>query len=143
MDLFDKLALSNRRYEQLTSPRTGSKTFSLDDVVEVVGRNAILELTAMPATGSPKTVRPDAVRKMKVSLLDDGIVAIHSSPRDEYAVYRTAPTGDLSKVKIVASTHDGIRIGEVRMLIGRRTFEHYFEEDPIFEALRKLEANAS
>jgi hypothetical protein len=143
MDVFDKLALSSRRYEPLTAPRTGSRSFTLADVLEVVGHNAIHELTAIPATGPKRTLRPDPVRKIKVSLLDDGIVAIHSSIRDEYEVFRTAPSGDFSKVKIVASTHDGIKIGEVRMLMGRRTFEHYFEEDPIFEALSRLERESN
>jgi hypothetical protein len=143
MDIFDKLALNNRKYDQLTTPRSGSRVFTLVDVMELLGRNAIIELEALPASGPKQTLRPDPVRKMKVSLLDDGITAIHSSVRDEYEVYRTAPSGDYSKVKIVASTHDGNRIGEIRMLMGRRTFEHYFEEDPIFEALKKMEGNGS
>ena len=139
MDLFDRLALSSRKYEQLTAPRTGSRIFTLEDVLEVLGRNAIHELTALPATGPKKTLKPDSVRKIKVSLLDDGIAAIHSSVRDQYEVFRTPPSGDYSKVKIVATTHDGIKIGEILMLMGRRTFDHYFEEDPIFDALRRLE----
>jgi hypothetical protein len=111
MDLFDKLALESRRYEKLRAPRSGSEVFSLGDLLETLGRNAIHELVALPAGGQKKTVRPDTVRKLKVSLLDDGIVAIHSGVRDQYQVYQTAPSGDYSKVKIVAMAPDGGRVG--------------------------------
>jgi hypothetical protein len=136
MDLIDKLALDSRRYERMTTPRSNSRVFTLGDLLETLGRNSIHELTAMPATGAKKTVKPDPVRKLKVSLLDDGIVAIHSSVRDQYEVYQTAPSGDFSKVKVVALAPDGSRVGEIRMLLGRRTFDHYFQEDPIFAAMQ-------
>ena len=136
MDLFDKLALENRRFERMIAPRSGSATFTLGDVLETVGRNAIHELTVVPANGPKKTLKPDSVRKIKLSLLDDGIVAIHSSVKDQYQVFQTAPSGDYSRVKIVASSPDGTKVGEVHLLLGRRTFEHYFEEDPIFKAVR-------
>ena len=136
MDLFDKLALEARRFDPVTSP-SGSRTFTLHELLETFGRNAILEMTTITASGQRTTVRPDSVRKLKVSLLDDGISAIHSSNEDRYEVSRTAPSGDLSKVRIVATAPDGSRIGELRMLMGRRTFEHYFEEDPILAAIRE------
>ena len=136
MDLLDKLALDNRHYERMVAPRSGSTTFTLGDLLETVGRSAIHELTAIPASGQKKTLKPDAVRKIKLSLLDDGIVAIHSSVKDQYQVYQTAPSGDFSRVKIVATAPDGARVGEVQLLLGRRTFEHYFEEDPIFKTVR-------
>jgi hypothetical protein len=141
VDLFDRLALEARKYDQLTVPSSGSRTFSLSDVLEMLGQNAILEMTALPASAPKKTLRPDAVRKIKVSLLDDGIVAIHSGSTDQYEVFRTPPSGDLSKVKIVASAPNGSRIGEIRLLMGRRSFEHYFEEDPIFDELRRREGS--
>ena len=135
MDLFDKLALDNRHYERMVAPRSGSTMFTLGDVLETVGRSAIHELTAIPASGPKKTLKPDAVRKIKLSLLDDGIVAIHSSVKDVYQVFQTAPSGDYSRVKVVATAPDGARVGEVQMLLGRRTFEHYFEEDPIYKTV--------
>jgi hypothetical protein len=137
MDLFDRLALQARRYEQQSVPATGSRIFRLGDILEAFGRNAIFELTAMPGSGETKTVRPDSVRKLKVSLLDDGITAIHSSNYDHYEVYRTAPSGDLSKVRIVAFDPNGNKVGELRMLIGRRSYDHYFREDPIIETIRQ------
>jgi hypothetical protein len=139
MDLFDRLALQARRYDQERVPATGATVFSLSDILEMFGRNAILELTASPGNGESHTARPDSQRKLKVSLLDDGISAIHSSNADRYEVYRTAPSGDLSKVRIIAFDPAGKRIGEVRMLVGRRSYEHYFEEDPIIETIRRRE----
>jgi hypothetical protein len=139
MDLFDRLALEARRYDQQTVPRSGSRVFSIVDVLEMFGRNAILELTAQAGSTAPKTVKPDPVRKIKVSLLDDGFSLIHSGASDHYEVFRTAPSGDLSKVRIVAFAPDGARIGELRLLVGRRSYDHYFAEDPIIETLRRRE----
>jgi len=136
MDVFDKLALDARRYEQARVPRSGSFVFTLGDVLQMLGRNAILEMKAVGGNGPTRTMRPDPVRKMKVSLLDDGITAIHSGAGDEYHVFRTAPSGDLSKVRIVALSTTGEKVGEVRMLIGRRTYDHYFKDDPLIEQLR-------
>ena len=143
MHVFDKLALQARKYEQQTVPATGSRVFRLTDLMEMFGRNAILELAAAPAGAETKTVRPDSQRKLKVSLLDDGISAIHSTNADHYEVHRTAPSGDLSKVRIVAFDTNRGKIGELRMLLGRRTYEHYFEEDPIIEAIRRREETSS
>jgi hypothetical protein len=136
MDVFDKLALSSRRYEQAKAPRTGTHVFTLGDVMEMFGRNAILELTATGGDGQSRTVRPDPVRKLKVSLLDDGISAIHSGASDWYHVYRTAPSGDLARVKIEALSPSSEKVGEIRMLIGRRTYDHYWKDDPLIEQLR-------
>jgi hypothetical protein len=136
MDVFDKLALQGRRYDQQRAPRTGSLEFTLGDVLQTLGRNAILELTATGGNGPDRTLRPDPVRKLKVSLLDDGITSIHSGAGDSYHVYRTAPSGDLSKVRIVALSTAGAKVGEIRMLMGRRTYDHYFKDDPLIEQLR-------
>jgi hypothetical protein len=137
MDLLDSLALWGRRYEQQVVPGRGDKRFGLGDVLELFDRNAILELTPVVSGRVQPTVRPDAVRKVKVSLLDDGISAIHSGAEDWYEVFRTPPTGDVSKVRIVAHSPTGAVIGEVRMVVGRRSYEHYFSEDPIFEHLKR------
>jgi hypothetical protein len=85
-------------------------------------------------------VRPDPVRKVKVSLLDNGISAIHSSSGDWYQVYRTAPSGDYSKVRIVANSPEGAKLGEIKMLVGRRTYDQYYAEDPIFAEIAKARA---
>ena len=136
MDLFDKLALDNRHYERLIAPRSGSATFTLGDVLETVGRSAVHELTVVPANGPKKTLKPDAARRIKLSLLDDGITAIHSSVKDQYQVFQTAPSGDFSRVKVVAFAPDGSKVGEVQMLLGRRVFEHVNDVDPIEETVR-------
>ena len=135
MDLLDTLAFWGRRYEKQRVPRTGSTRFSLHDVLETFDRNAIFELTPY-ANGKPgQTVRPNAASKMKVSLLDSGISAIHSGSDDWYEVLRTAPSGDLSRVRVVAHSANGNEVGEVRMLVGMRTYDHYFSEDPILAEL--------
>jgi hypothetical protein len=131
VDFFDKLAFLGRKYEPVTAPGTGSRRFTMGDVLMMFNQSAILELTPYTPSGPLPTVRPDAVRKLKVSLLDDGLSAIHSTPSDFYEVFRTAPSGDISKVRIVAYNANGNRLGEMRMDVGRRTYEHYFEEDPI------------
>ena len=131
MDVFDKLAFLGRKYEPATLPGSSSTRLNMTDVLQMFDRSAILELTPYKGDAPGETLRPDPVRKMKVSLLDDGLSAIHSDNTDWYEIYRTAPSGDLSKVKIVAHEPNGSKIGEIRMLIGRRSLEHYFEHDPI------------
>ena len=136
MSALDMLALWGRRYEQQHKPGSGSTRFGLSDVMEMFDRNLILELTTVAGSKEGQTVRPDSVRKIKVSLLDDGISAIHAGGDGWYEVFRTAPTGDTSKVRIVAHGPQGEKLGEVRMLVGRRTYDHYFAEDPIFSHLQ-------
>ena len=135
MDLFDRLAFLGRKYELQTVSGTSRNRFSLTEVMQLFDRSAILELTPYPKNQPAATIRPDFIRKLKVSLLDDGFSAIHSDATDWYEVYRTAPSGDLSKVRIAAHDRGGVRLGEVRMLVGRRSIEHYFENDPIFEQI--------
>src|SRR5207247_3155075 len=102
LDLLDTLAFWGRKYEKQRVPRTGSTRFSLSDILETFDRNAIFELTPVTNGKPGQTLKPDPVRKMKVSLLDNGISAIHSSSDDWFEVLRTAPSGDLSRVRIVA-----------------------------------------
>jgi hypothetical protein len=136
MNLLDKLALSGRRYEQTRVPRNGSTQFTLADVLEMFNFNTILELTPVVNGKTQQTMRPDAVRKLKVSLLD-GISAIHSHDDDWYEVHRTAPSGDLAHAKVVAFTRQGEKVGELQMLVSQRMPLYYFGEDPIFEAIGK------
>ncbi|MPZ48971.1 MAG: hypothetical protein GEU75_06625 [Dehalococcoidia bacterium] len=137
MDLFDKLAFLGRKYEQQTVPYTTRTRFAMDEILRLFDQVAILELTPYAGNKEGETLRPDPVRKIKVSLLDNGFSALHSDVSDWFEVYRTAPSGDLSKVKIVVYDPSNVRLGEIRMLVGRRTYEHYFEEDPIFEAIAR------
>ncbi len=135
MDLFDTLALWNRRYDQRSFIRTGSTRFKLADLLETFDRQAILELTPQVEGKAGATVRPDLVKKVKVSILDAGISAIHSGSEDWYEVYQTAPSGDVSKVKLVAYSQGGNKLGEVHMIVGQRSLEHYFRDDPILQAI--------
>jgi hypothetical protein len=135
MELLDRLALTGRRYERVHVPGSGSTRFSMGDLFLMFGRSAILQLTHSAPGRAAATVKPDSVRKIKVSLLDDGLSAIHSTDSDYYEVYRTAPSGDLSKVRIVAYSRDGSQVGDLRMTLGRRSFEHYFKDDPILDAI--------
>ncbi len=141
MDIFDSLALWKRKFQQQTVPGTGKERFSLGDVLEMFDRNAILELTPVVAGKVQATVRPDAVRKFKVSLLDNGISAMPTAAGDWYEVFRTAPSGDLSKVRVVAHEKDGAEAGEIRMLVGRRQYDHYFAEDPIIGEIERARLN--
>ena len=133
IDLIDRLAFFGRRYERQVSHRSGSSRFSLSDVLEVFDRNTILELTPVAAGKPLESVRPDAKRKIKVSLLDKGISAIHSHADDWFEVFRTAPSGDLTKVRIVAYSPNNDKAGEISMLVSQRLPAHYFVEDPILD----------
>ncbi len=139
MDLLDRLALLGRKYEQQTVPGTLRTRFTMRELLQLFARNAIIELTPYPRNKPGETIRPDPVRKLKVSLLDDGLSAIHSEETDWFEVFRTAPSGDLSRVRVVAHDSGGTRLGEVRMLVGRRTYEHYFEQDPILQRIADQE----
>lgn len=140
MNIFDSLALWGRKYKRQVAPSSGSPRFTLADVMEMFDRTAIYELTPVAGRRALPTVRPESDRKLKVSLLDDGISAIHSGSEDWYEVSRTAPSGELSKVRIVAHSSSGETLGEIRMLAGRRTYDQYFAEDPL---LAHLEERAS
>ncbi|HXH21918.1 MAG TPA: hypothetical protein VNN10_07795, partial [Dehalococcoidia bacterium] len=114
----------------------------LHDLLMFFDRHAILELTPVVEGKALPRIRPEAVRKVKVSLLDDGISAIQGTGAAAYEVYRTAPSGDLAKVRIVALAADGEKRGEIRMLVGRRTYDQYFTEDPIFRHIEEHAATA-
>jgi hypothetical protein len=137
MDLLDAIALWGRRYDQQANPRTGERRFTLQDLLLYFDRSALLELTPLTGGAPAAPIRPDPVRKVKVSLLDDGISAIQSGGAEWYEVFRTAPSGDLSKVRIIAHKADGAKAGEIRMLVGRRTYDQYFAEDPIFRHIEE------
>lgn len=136
MNLLDNLALMGRRYDQQVLPSSGSTRFTLQDLLSTFDRQTIYELTPY-TSGKPGTIlRPDEIRKMKVSLLD-GISAIHTGPTEWYEVYKTAPSGDIAKVRIVAHAQSGQQLGEIRMLVGQRSFKHYFDEDPIVGEIQR------
>jgi hypothetical protein len=136
MNLLDKIALGGRRYERAKVPRNQSTEFTLADALEFFNRNTILELTPVVNGKQEATLKPDPVRKLKVSLLD-GISAIHSHNDDWFEVLRTAPSGDLTRVRIVAHSRKGEKVGELHMLVSQRMPLYYFGEDPILEAIEK------
>ena len=135
VDFFDRLALWGRKYERRLNPRTGERRFQLSDLLELFRTNTILELTPFAGGKELDTATPDPVRKLKVSLLDDGIAQIAPSSHLWYEVYVTAPSGDLARAKVQAFSSEGEHRGEVQMLIAQRMPELYFSEDPIFRAL--------
>jgi len=137
MQLIDKLALWGRRYDRQVVPRTGSHRFALSDLMEMFDRNTIYELTPVVGGKAMATIEPDPIKKLKVSLLDNGISAIHSGPDDWYEVRRMPPSGDLSRVRIIAHAADGRETGEIRMVVGRRSYAHYFEDDPGLAAIER------
>jgi hypothetical protein len=135
MEIFDRLALWGRKYHRQTAGPSGRARFNLWDVLSAFDRNAILELTPYIGGRRGTTLRPDTKRKVKVSLLDDGISALSLHPDSWFEVYKTAPSGDVARARIVAYGPNDEPLGELRLLIGARSYEQYFQEDPIFDAL--------
>jgi len=130
MDLFDKLALSMRRFEPRRTPATKDKRFELLDLMEAYSNEAILELTASADGVFWTTRRPDAQRKLKVSLLDS--VSDLRLPADAwFRVGQTAPSGDFARARIEAFGRGYERLGRIEMLIGRRNYAYYFTDDPV------------
>ncbi len=135
MDLFDRLALAGRRYVRRLSTVSRSPRLDLDEVLRVYDRKAILEVTIRPNGQQPQHLKPDSERKLKLSLLDM-LSELHPEEGSWYEVFETAPTGDISKVRILVSGEGGAK-GEVHLLMGRRTLDHYFSEDPVLESIRQ------
>lgn len=139
MDLLDRLALWGRKYERQTAGASGRTRFNLWDLLSAFDRQAILEMTLYKDGKPIRSIRPDTNRKMKVSLLDDGVSAIDAQADGWFEVFKTAPSGDTARVRVLAFSADGTQTGELRMLVGARSFEQYFEEDPIFDAITRSE----
>ena len=135
MDLFDKVALWGRRYEAQVNPRSGIHRFSLRDVLEDFQLKTIVEMTSYVDGRRGETHRPDPVRRLKISLLDEGGSVFGGSDVAWYEVQSTAPSGDLARVKIIAFSPNGSPVGELRMLLAHRMPELYFKDDPIFAAV--------
>ena len=130
MDVFDKLALSMRRYEAVQTPRDHSKRFSLMELMEMYSKQSILELNATADGKKWSRLTPDANRKLKVSLLDS--ISELGLPADAwFSVGQTAPSGDYSRVHIEAHGRGNEALGTVDMLLGRRNYAFYFTEDPV------------
>ena len=135
MDLFDRLALAGRRYVRRLSAVSGSPRLDLDEVLRLYDRKAILDVTIRPNGQQPQHMKPDSERKLKLSLLDM-LSELHPEEGSWYEIFETAPTGDNSKVRILVSGESGPK-GEVQMLMGRRTLDNYFAEDPVLESIRQ------
>src|SRR4051812_43656560 len=101
MDLFDKLALTMRRYEPAHTQRRKDKRFDLMDLMEMYSKQSILELNASSDGKKWSKLTPNAERKLKVSLLDS--ISELSLPADAwFTVGQTAPSGDYSRARIEA-----------------------------------------
>jgi hypothetical protein len=130
MDLFDSLALSMRRYDPVHTVRGHRKRFDLIDVMEMYSKQSILELNVSRDGKRWSRLRPDAERKLKVSLLDS--ISELALPADaSFSVGQTAPSGDYSKVHIAAHGRGNEALGQIDMLLGRRTYDFYYTEDPV------------
>jgi hypothetical protein len=139
MDILDRMALWGRKYEQQKSLRTGDTRFDLGELLLRYNRNAILELTPITQSGPGLTARPDPVRKLKISLLDEGIASLGAEAGEWFEVYETAPSADFARVRIVGLVQNR-PAGEIRMLIAQRNPDLYFKEDPIFGTLAARES---
>jgi hypothetical protein len=137
MDLFDKVALWGRKYEVQVNPRTGLHRFSPRDILEDFQLKTIVELTPHVNGHGGETHRPDPVRRLKISLLDEGGAVFGGSDVGWYEVHSTAPSGDLARVKVIAVSPQGTAVGELRMLLAYRMPELYFKEDPIFASVAR------
>jgi hypothetical protein len=139
MDLFDKLALSMRRYETLRTARANTPRFELRDLVELYSKQSILELNASADGKKWSRLTPDAERKLKVSLLDS--VSELGLPADAwFTVSQTAPSGDYARARIQAHGRGSESLGQIEMLLGRRNYSFYYTEDPL---LSHIEATST
>jgi hypothetical protein len=136
MDLLDRLALAGRRYERRRSLVSGSPRLNLSEVLRMYDHKAILDAAVLDPGKQARQMKPDPEKKLKLSLLDL-ISELQQVGDSYYEVFETAPTGDLSKVRIVAWSGEGEGKGELRILMGRRTLDNYFAEDPVFESVRQ------
>jgi hypothetical protein len=136
MDLLDRLALAGRRHERRRSLVSGSPRLNLSEVLRVYDHKAILNAAVLHPGKQARHMKPDPEKKLKLSLLDM-ISELQQEGDSHYEVFETAPTGDLSKVRILAWSGAGESKGELRMLMGRRALENYFAEDPVFESVRQ------
>ena len=130
MDVFDKLALSMRRFEPMRTLRGKEARFELMDLMEMYSKQSILELDTSVDGKKWSQRRPDADRKLKVSLLDS--LSELRLPADAwFHVGQTAPSGDYSKARIEARGRGHEALGQIEMLIGRRNYAYYFTDDPV------------
>jgi hypothetical protein len=134
MDLFDKLALAMRRYEPRRTLGARQRRFELIDLMALYSKEAILELTASSDGVFWTTRRPDAQRKLKVSLLDS-VADLHLPADAWFHVGQTAPSGDYARARIEAYGREKESLGHIEMLIGRRNYDYYFTQDPLLDQL--------
>jgi hypothetical protein len=141
MDLSDRLALAGRRYGRRRSIVSGSQRLNLSEVLRVYDHKAILDVAVLHHGKQTRHMKPDPEKKLKLSLLD---MVSELQPEEDtwYEVFETAPTGELSKVRIVACSGQGESNGELLLLLGRRTLDNYFVEDPLFESVRQATETA-
>ena len=134
MDLFDKLALTMRRFEPRRTPGKNDRRFELLDLMALYSKEAILELTASADGVFWTTRRPDLQRKLKVSLLDS--ISDLRLPADAwFHVGQTAPSGDYARARVEAFGRGKETLGRIEMLIGRRNYDYYFTQDPLLDEI--------
>ena len=136
MELLDRLALTGRRHERRRSVITGSPSLDLHEILREYDHKAILDAAIWLNGKRAKHLTPDPERKLKLSLLDM-LSELQPAEGSWYEVFETAPTGDVTKVRIAVYTRAGKLNGELRMLMGRRTMDNYFLEDPVFESIKE------
>jgi hypothetical protein len=100
----------------------------LGEVLQVFRRKTILELDVR-AAGEPERSRKHQVGS-PISLVD-GLAEIHGGAGSSFEVMETAPSGDFSRVRIVARPGGG----ELTMLVAERQPEHHATEDQLLDAL--------
>jgi hypothetical protein len=128
VDWFDRLALHGRRYERRRSAVTGSTGLHLAEVLQIFRRKTILEMDVR-ATGEAERSRRHRVGS-PISLVD-GLAEIHGGAGSSFEVLETAPSGDFSRVRIVARPGGS----ELSMLVAERQPEHHASEDQVLDAL--------
>ena len=142
MDVFDKLALSMRRFEPMRTLRGHEARFELMDLMEMYSKQSILELDTSADGKKWSRRKPDADRKLKVSLLDS--LSELRLPADAwFNVGQTAPSGDYSKARIEARGRGHEALGQIEMLIGRRNYAYYFTNDPVLSEIDSHTAAAA
>jgi hypothetical protein len=135
VDLFDRLALANRKYERRRSVMTGKPELLLDEVLRHFHGKTILDLDVRPQGREPSRLSHE--RGRPISLID-AIAEIGGSNGNWYEVMETPPSGDYMKVRITAQPSGG----QLSMLLGRRVPEHSPTEDALLDTLRDRESRA-
>ena len=133
MNLLDRLPLGGRRYERRRSAASKSRRLELNEVLRMYDHKAILELALRRPGEPPRQFKPDSERKLHLALLDM-LSELKPEEGSRYEVFETAPSGDLSRVRIRVRSEGGEQ-GELSMLMGGRSLDDYFDNDPALDSI--------